>query len=68
MRLKAFEYIVLLHPKKEDGKETGTTELICERKFILAKDEQMAAMKATREIDAKYDNDLDRCEIVVRPF
>lgn len=69
MKLKAFEYIVLLHPKRSaKGEEEGETQIISERQLVLAKDDKMVAMKATRAIDAKYENDLDRCEIIVRPF
>lgn len=69
MRLKLFEYAVLLHPKKnKKDEDEGDTVMIADRKVILAKDDKMVAMRATREIDAKYENDLDRCEIIVRPF
>lgn len=69
MKLKAFEYLCLLHPKVDkDGKEEGDTKMIVEKKFVLAKDDKTAAMQATRAIPKEYDHDLDRVEIIVRPF
>ena len=69
MRLKPFEYICLLHPAKDkDGNEVGMTEIIVERTMILVQDDKIAAMAATRAIDAKYDAVLNLVEIIVRPF
>lgn len=69
MKLKPFEYICLLHPKQDkDGNDDGDTQVVVEKKFAMAKDDKTVAMLATRAIDSKYDNDLDRIEIIVRPF
>lgn len=60
---------MILHPReKKIGEYDGDTIIIQERQMMLAKDEKMVAMKATRMIDPKYEGDLDRCEIIVRPF
>lgn len=69
MKLKPFEYIVLLHPAMDDdGKYKETTKIIVEKAFSLAKDDKTCAMMATRAIPKEFDNDLDRVEIIVRPF
>lgn len=69
MRLKPFEYIVLLHPEiDKDGKDVGETKIIVDKAFGLAKDDKTIAMKATRAIAVEHDNSLDRVEIIVRPF
>jgi hypothetical protein len=69
MKLKPFEYLCLLHPKQDkDGNDDGDTKIIVEKKSVLAKDDKTVAMMATRSIDSQYDNDLDRVEIIVKPF
>lgn len=69
MRLRPFEYIVLLHPEVDkDGKDLGETKVIVDRHFGLAKDDKTIAMKATRSIPQENENQLDRVEIIVRPF
>lgn len=65
MKLRPFEFLVLLHPEE---KSTDSSKIIVEKQFVLAKDEKTAAMSATRAIPKEYDADLDRAEIIVRPF
>lgn len=69
MKMKPFEFLVLLHPEQnDDGKDIGDTKIIVERQFVLSKDDKTAAMSATRAIPKDHDNALDRVEIIVRPF
>lgn len=65
MRLQLFEYVVLKNPRDE---KKENTELIVEKKTILARDQKTAAMIATREIPEKFMKDLDLVEVVVRSF
>lgn len=69
MKLRLFEYIVLLHPETDkDGKELGKTKLLKDVSRLLAKDEKQVGVLAAREIPEENVDHLDRVEIVVRPF
>lgn len=69
MKLKLFEYAVLLHPEMDkDGKETGRTEMIKSPSIILAKDDKQVGILAAREIPKEHIDSLDRVEIIVRSF
>ena len=69
MRLRLFEYVILLHPvEKKDGKEASKSLILQDIKRKLAKDEKEIGMLAAREIPEKHMDDLERIEIVVRPF
>jgi len=65
MKLRPFEYLVLLHPEE---KSKDDSKIIVEKQFVMSKDEKTAAMSATRAIPVEFDKDLDRVEIIVRPF
>jgi hypothetical protein len=71
-RSKLFEYIILYHPKNKKDKDgndvTEKTKLIGASKSFLGKDEREVSMVAAREIPEKYLHDLERVEIVIRPF
>lgn len=67
MKLKLFEYAVLLHPELDkDGRAITNTVIITTPTRILAKDEQQAGVLAARAIPEEHI--LDRVEIIVRPF
>lgn len=69
MKLKLFEYAVLLHPETDkDGKLIGKTTLVKDPTTLLAKDEQQVGILAAREIPTEHVEHLERVEIVVRPF
>lgn len=69
MKLKLFEYVILLHPETDkDGKYVGKTTMVKEPVRVLAKDEQQVGMMAAREVPAEHMDSLERVEIVVRPF
>jgi hypothetical protein len=69
MKLKLFEYAMLLHPEEDkDGKMIGKTEMIKPPGVVLAKDDKQVGILAAREIPKEHMDDLDRVEIIVRPF
>jgi phosphohistidine swiveling domain-containing protein len=69
MKLKLFEYAVLLHPEEDkDGKVIGKTEVIKLPSVLLAKDEKQVGILVAREIPKEHIDTLDRVEIIVRPF
>lgn len=62
--MKPFLYVVFMSPEKKDGKPALVTENVC---VCMARDEQHARTIAISEwIDESMD--LDRLEVVVRPF
>ena len=69
---RLFEYIILYHPKDKKDKDgndiTEKTKLVKGQSSYLGKDEKEVGMIAAREIPDEYLNDLERVEIVVRPF
>lgn len=65
MKLKLFEYVVLLHPVKEDE---GKTVILKDKASILAKDEKQVGIMAAREIPKEHLDSLDQVEVIVRPF
>lgn len=69
MKLKLFEYCMLVHPETDkDGKDIGKTQLLKEPTRLLAKDEQQVGMLAAREVPTEHLEHLERVEIIVRPF
>lgn len=69
MKMKLFEYAMLLHPEVDrDGKTEGKTEVLKHPSTLLAQDEKQVGMLAAREIPDKHIDHLDRVEIIVRPF
>lgn len=62
-----YEVAILKKPtKKEYAEGTGTEELVFGPKAVVAADPQAAAIKAVMESGEKVD--MDRCEVLVRPF
>ena len=64
-KLHLFQVAVLLHPKNE---KKGKTKMLIDPHFLLSKNDKVAAQLAVRSIDNDYADDLDRIEILVRPF
>lgn len=64
-----FEVAVLLHPTSAEHKEEGA-ETICimTPKTYLASDENSVLLKVARDIDSTYADQLDQCEVLIRPF
>lgn len=69
MKLRLFQYAVLLHPNvTTDGKYEEKTKIIKDLTTLLAKDEKEVGLVAARAIPEEYVSDLDRVEIQVRPL
>lgn len=72
VKLALFEAAVLYHPPvraiETEELVERRTQLVLAPQTFLARDLEHAGMLAARAIDAKYEGDLDRCEVVVRPF
>jgi hypothetical protein len=69
MKLRLFEYAMLLHPAlDQDGKEKGKTEIIKSPSTVLARDDKQVGILAAREIPKEHLEELERVEIIVRPF
>lgn len=69
MGLRLFEYAIIQQPlKNKDGKTTSEGSILVGVKQVLAKDEQHVQMLAAREVPDTAMEDLDRLEVVVRPF
>ena len=69
MKLKLFQYAVLLHPvEKKDEVNEEKSQIIVDLKSTLSLDEKAVVIKASREIPEKYLENLDRIEIIVRSF
>lgn len=67
--MKLFEYAMLLHPKADaEGKEEGKTVILKGVSCVLARDEKQVGILAAREIPSDHIEELDRVEIIVRPF
>lgn len=66
--MQLFQYAVLLHPKKKKDEFEGDTELLAGPETIMAKDEKQAGIKIARKIPEKQLDNLDRIDILVRPF
>lgn len=68
---KLFEYAVIYHPKpkKVDGvEEREKSKLLVDVTRVLARDDKEVAILAARDIPETLLGELDRVEIVVRPF
>jgi stage III sporulation protein SpoIIIAA len=69
MKLRLFEFVILLHPEVDDeGNEKGKTVILRDVYRVLAKDEKQVGILAARGIPIENVDDLDRVEIIVRPF
>ena len=68
-KLQLFTVAAILHPeKKKDGSYKGNSELILKPETRLEKDPELLGKKILRKLPAKYEEMLDRIEILVRPF
>lgn len=63
-----FEVAIIQKPTKKEAEENGAMEtLVFGPKFEIARDAASAGLKAIRSEEAK-DLDLDKCEVMIRPF
>jgi len=68
-KLALFEVAVLYHPAQAlEGEAERVTSLAVPITPVLARDEKHAAMIGARKIADSLAPELDRCEVVVRPF
>lgn len=71
-RGKVFEYAVLYHPKQT--KDTAVNDTTPARSIIvnptqtMATNEKEVGLRASRAIPKDFDDRLDDCEVLVRPF
>ena len=63
-KLQLFEVAAILHPEKDKG----DSELILKPKWKMALSDKIAAQLVVRSLDDKYEQMLDRIDILVRPF
>lgn len=69
MALKLFEYAVILQPLQDkNGKTVEEGQILVGVETVLAKDETQVQLLASRAIPEDQMNDLDRLQVVVRPF
>ena len=68
MKLKVFEYVVVLHPTEQELKQGKDSSLVAGPTLLLALDEEKAKVRAYRAVSTEYDDALDRLEVLVRPF
>lgn len=72
MGQKLFDFAILFHPAAtEDEQKRGVkpkSTLLVEPRTILATDDKEASILAAREIPATHTDQLDRVEVVLRPF
>lgn len=62
-----FEIAILKTPTKKEKEDGQQEELIVGPEAVIAKDRETAAMAAVRRPEAA-DLDLNRMEVIVRPF
>jgi hypothetical protein len=64
-----FEYAVFLDEKTDkDGEVVSPAKVLVKPTTVLAKDDKQVALLAAREIPADQIANLDRIQVVVRPF
>lgn len=72
MGQKLFDVAILFHPAPtEDEQKRGVkpkSEILVKPKTILASDDKEASVLAAREVPEGHLDQLDRVEILVRPF
>lgn len=66
---RLFEYAAILQPEEdEDGNVKEKAKLIVDVTRVLAESEQEVSIRAARELPNSVIEDLDRVEIIIRPF
>lgn len=67
--MKLFEYAVFKDEKLDkDGEVVDAAKVIVSPTTVLAKDEKQVGLRAAKAIPDEYLDDLDRVQVVVRPF
>jgi hypothetical protein len=69
MTMPLFEVAIIQKPTKKEVEEgTGTEKLLFGPKAVVARDGQSAAIGAVTGPDAPKELDMNRAEVLVRPF
>lgn len=63
-----FEVAILQKPTKKEAEEGGNEKLIFGPKHVIARDDQAAGFAALMGGDVPRDLDMNRAEVLVRPF
>lgn len=67
--MKLYEYAVVLDEKRDkDDEIVQRAEVLVPPTTILAEDEKQVGMIAARGIDEDHIKDIERVQIVIRPF
>lgn len=63
-----FEIAILQKPTKKEAEEGAAEKLIFGPKFVVSRDEQSAGFSALMGGEVPKDLDMNRAEVLVRPF
>lgn len=63
-----FEVAILQKPTKKEAEDGGAETLIYGPKPVLARDEQAAGFAALMGSEVPRDLDMNRAEVLIRPF
>jgi hypothetical protein len=67
--MQLFEYAVWKDEKRDkDGEVVEKAIVLTAPQIILAESEQHVGMLAARSLDEEHMKDLDRIQVVIRPF
>lgn len=66
--MKLFDYAIVFQGKKDKDGEYTKKPAVLKKDTCLALDEKKAAIIASREIPEDYVGDLDKVEVLIRPF
>lgn len=66
--MKLWQFAILWHPTDKERENDAKDKLVVGVTTVLAKDQQMAAILAAREIPQEWLGQIDQLEIAVRPF
>lgn len=66
--MKLFQYAVIWNATKEQEKDGKKSKVIVEVTTVLAPSQESATMLAARSIPQEYADQLEQCEIAIRPF
>lgn len=66
--MKLFDYAVIYQGKKDKDGEYVKKPALIKQDSILANDDKQAALVAAREIPESYLEELDKIDVVIRPF
>jgi hypothetical protein len=63
-----FEVAILRRPTKKEHEDGAGEELLYGPKAMLAKDKETAGLMVMRSKDVPEDLDLNRADLIIRPF